>query len=159
MPNRSTAILGFRRRPVRHDLAVEHYGAAAEGRQEPGAAGAICELSTNNGSTNLLLNRDKPPFDNADLRKALALAIDRKSFIDILTEGQGKIGGAMLPPPEGLWGMPPEMLQTVPGFGPDVQKNRADAREIMEKLGYGPEQAARGQGLDPQRRRPTATRR
>ncbi len=69
----------------------------------------------------------------------MALALDRKAFIDIMTEGQGKIGGAMLPPPEGLWGMPPEMLQTIPGYGPDVEKNRAEAREIMEKLGYGPD--------------------
>jgi len=51
-----------------------------------------------------LINRDKPPFDNADPRKAFALSIDRKAFVDILTEGQGKIGGAMLPPLEGLWG-------------------------------------------------------
>src|SRR6516165_10143240 len=97
---------------------------------------AICELHTTNATTNLLLNRDKPPFDNPDLRRVMTLTLDRKSFIDIMTEGQGKIGGAMLPPPEGLWGMPPEMLATLPGYGRDVQKNRADAREIMQKLGY-----------------------
>ena len=39
--------------------------------------------------------------------------------------------------------MPPEMLATLPGYGPDVDKNRAEARAIMEKLGYGPQQAAR----------------
>ena len=69
----------------------------------------------------------------------MALSLDRKAFIDILSEGQGDIGGAMQPPPEGLWGMPPELLQTLPGYGPDVQKNRAEAREIMQKLGYGPD--------------------
>ena len=46
---------------------------------------AICELRTQNGTTNLLVNRDKPPFDNADLRRAMALTLDRKSFIDILS--------------------------------------------------------------------------
>ena len=45
----------------------------------------------------------------------------------------------MMPPPAGSWGMPPEVLQTLPGYGPDVQKNRAEAREIMKKLGYGPD--------------------
>ena len=35
--------------------------------------------------------------------------------------------------------MPPEMLQTLPGYGLDLAKNRAAAREIMHKLGYGPE--------------------
>src|SRR4029077_10760304 len=41
--------------------------------------------------------------------------------------------------PEGIWGMPPEILETLPGYDPDVQKNRAAARKIMEKLGYGPD--------------------
>ena len=43
----------------------------------------------------------------------------------------------MQPLPEGVWGLPPDMLATLPGYGPDVQKNRAEARGIMEKLGYG----------------------
>ena len=44
---------------------------------------------------------------------------------------------AMLPPPEGLWGMPPERLKTLPGYDPDLQKNRTEARQIMQRLGYG----------------------
>jgi peptide/nickel transport system substrate-binding protein len=98
---------------------------------------AICELTSTNVSRNLILNRDKPPFDNAELRRAVALTLDRKAFIDIITQGKGDIGATLLPPPEGLWGMPPEMLQTLPGYDPDVGKNRAAARKIMEKLGYG----------------------
>src|ERR1044071_5073903 len=121
VPNRSTAILGFIAGqfdvtwpysvtvPLLKDVKKE-------------APQANCQLRTNNATTNLLVNRDQPPFDNGDLRRAMMLALDRKSFIDILTEGQGKIGGAMLPPPAGLWGMPAEMLQTVPGYGPDLQK-------------------------------------
>ena len=53
-----------------------------------------------------LINRTKPPFDNPDVREAVALTLDRKSFIDILGQGEGDIGGALLPPPEGVWGMP-----------------------------------------------------
>jgi len=67
------------------------------------------------------------------------LALDRKPFIDILSEGQGEIGGVMLPPPEGVWGMPPEVLQTLSGYTADVEKNRQEARTIMERLGYGPD--------------------
>jgi peptide/nickel transport system substrate-binding protein len=99
---------------------------------------AMCDLVIGNTSRNLIVNRTAPPFDSADLRRAMALSLDRKAFVDILAEGQGVIGSAMLPPPEGIWGMPPEMLQTLPGYDPDVQKNRAAARKIMEKLGYGP---------------------
>ena len=89
-------------------------------------------------NSHVLVNRDTPPFNNIDLRKAMALAIDRKTFIDILQEGQGDIGGVLQPPPGGQWGMPPEMVKQLPGYGPDVEKNRAEARQIMQKLGYGP---------------------
>jgi peptide/nickel transport system substrate-binding protein len=30
------------------------------------------------------------------------------------------------------------MLKTLPGYDPDVQNNRAEARQLMDKLGYGP---------------------
>jgi peptide/nickel transport system substrate-binding protein len=103
---------------------------------------AICELTATNVSRNLILNPEKPPFDEPDLRRALALSLDRKAFIDIITQGKGDIGATMLPPPEGLWGMPPEMLATLPGYDPDIAKNRAEARKIMEKLGYGPNRLA-----------------
>jgi peptide/nickel transport system substrate-binding protein len=65
---------------------------------------AICELVPLGISRSLIVNRDKPPFDNPDLRQAMALSLDRPAFINIITEGQGDIGGAMQPPPEGLWG-------------------------------------------------------
>jgi peptide/nickel transport system substrate-binding protein len=100
---------------------------------------AICEVTPAGGVNNhLLVNRDTPPFDNLELRRAMALAIDRKAFIDILNEGQGDIGGVLQPPPGGQWGMPPETLRTLPGYDPDIEKNRVEGRQIMQKLGYGP---------------------
>ena len=100
---------------------------------------AICEVAPTNVNRTLIINREKPPFDNADLRRAMSLSLDRKAFIDIITEGQGDIGGTMLPAPEGVWSMPPELLKTLPGYDPDIAKNRAEARHIMRKLGYGPD--------------------
>src|SRR6267378_933134 len=79
---------------------------------------AICEVAVSNTGRNLITNRNAPPFDNPDLRRAMSLSLDRKAFIDILYEGQGNIGGAMLPPPEGLWGMPADVLKTLPGYDP-----------------------------------------
>jgi peptide/nickel transport system substrate-binding protein len=104
-------------------------------KQDPDA---ICKIVPINVSTNLIVNRESPPFDNADLRKAMALSLDRQSLIDIVQQGEGDIGGSMLPPPEGVWGMPPEMLKTITGYG-DVKKDREEARAIMKKLGYGPD--------------------
>ncbi len=103
------------------------------------APAANCEVTATNVNRTMIVNSTAPPFDNRDLRRAMALSLDRKAFIDIITEGQGDIGGAMLPPPEGVWGMPTEVLQTLPGYDPDLAKNRAEARKIMQKLGYGPD--------------------
>ena len=97
---------------------------------------AICELRPSNVSTNLIVNNAAPPFDNPQIRKAMALAIDRKAFIDILTEGKAAIGGAMLPAPEGQWAMPPEELAKLTGYDGDLEKNQAEARKIMEGLGF-----------------------
>src|SRR5207247_4856628 len=36
------------------------------------------------------------------------------------------------------WGLLPDILATLPGYGPDVAANRAEARRLMEKHGYGP---------------------
>jgi peptide/nickel transport system substrate-binding protein len=103
------------------------------------APGAVCEVTPGGISRNLIINRDAPPFDNPDMRRAMALSLDRKAFIDIISEGQGDIGGVMQPLPEGVWGMPQDVLNTLPGYDPDVQKNRTAARQIMQKLGYGPD--------------------
>jgi peptide/nickel transport system substrate-binding protein len=98
---------------------------------------AICDMTIPNVSRNLLVNRNVPPFDNPELRRAMSLALDRQAFVDIIADGQGTIGGVMQPPPEGIWGMPAYAMRNLPGYDPDVASSRAQARKIMEKLGYG----------------------
>jgi len=100
------------------------------------APNAICQITPAGTQVNLMVNRVNPPFDNPDIRKAMSLALDRKPFNTILMEGQGLLGGAMLPKPVGEWGMPPEMVTSLTGYGPDSEKNIADAQAIMQKLGY-----------------------
>ncbi len=99
---------------------------------------AQCTLRTTGVSVNLIVNREMAPFDNPDIRRAMAMALDRQAFIDILSEGKGKMGGTMLPPPEGVWGLPPDMLKSMVGYG-DVEQSREHARELMKKAGYGPD--------------------
>ena len=139
IPNRSTAVLAFVAGKL--DMTFPYVGLTIPLLKEVRSQmpQAVCETRTPNAAGTLIVNRDNPPFDSPDLRRALALSLDRKSFIDILTDGQGKIGGAMMPPPDGVWGLPPDMLKQLPGYDPDVQKNRAQARHIMEQLGYGPD--------------------
>ena len=138
IPNRSTAILAFvaGKFDITFPTEVNIPLLKDVKSQDPTA---VCKVAPTNVSTNLIVNRDAPPFNNAELRRAMALALDRKAFIDILFEGQGDIGGAVQPGPEGVWGLPPEVLKTIPGYDPDVKKNREEARAIMAKQGYGPD--------------------
>ena len=138
IPNRSTALLAFVAGKVDMTFPFEVTVPLLRDIKSQ-APDAICELRPRGVASTLIVNRDAPPFNNPDLRRAMALTLDRKAFIDVLSEGQGDIGAAMLPPPEGLWGMPPERLKTLPGYDPDVAKNRGDARKLMQQLGYGPD--------------------
>ena len=99
---------------------------------------AHCELQPSNVLRSVIINREAAPFGNMDVRRAIALTLDRQAFIDTLTQGKGGWGAALLSPPEGVWGLPPDMVQKLPGYGPDVAKNRAEAKKLMEKAGYGP---------------------
>ena len=91
-----------------------------------------------NVAANVLMN-PVPPFDDLEVRRAVAMTLDRQSFIDILTQGKGDIGTAMQPLPEGRWGMPAEMQRALPGYDPDIAKSRERARAIMTTHGYGPD--------------------
>jgi peptide/nickel transport system substrate-binding protein len=82
---------------------------------------AECEITPMNVSMNLSITRN-PPFDKAELRRAIAMSLDRQAFVDILGDGQGDIGTALLPAPEGQWAMPKEIMAKLPGYDPDVKK-------------------------------------
>jgi peptide/nickel transport system substrate-binding protein len=135
--NRSTAVLAFA--SGKFDMTFPYEMSIPLVREvRSQAPRAICEVKPMNGRATLLVT-SAPPFDNPALRRAMQLSLDRKSFIDILGEGQYDIGGVLQPPPEGIWGMPREVLEQLQGYGPDVQKNREEARGLMRSLGYGPD--------------------
>jgi peptide/nickel transport system substrate-binding protein len=100
---------------------------------------AVCQMNVGNVPRTMLINLHKPPFDNIELRRAMVLALDRKAYVDIINQGVPSLGALMLPPPNGIWGMPEDVLRNLPGYGGDVAANREEARTIMKKLGYGPD--------------------
>jgi peptide/nickel transport system substrate-binding protein len=89
-------------------------------------------------AANVMINRERPPFDDPRIRRAMALTVDRQAFMDILNEGQGQMSGAMLPPPDGQWGLTPDRLKSIVGYG-DIAKAREEARALMKQAGYGPD--------------------
>jgi peptide/nickel transport system substrate-binding protein len=137
IPNRSTAILAFIAGQFDMTFPYEVTIPMLKDVRSQ-MPSAICETGPMNVAPNLLITQ-KPPFDNVELRKAIAMSVDRKALIDILGEGQGDIGAAMLPAPEGQWSMPAEMREKLPGYAADVAASRAEAQKIMQQLGYGPD--------------------
>jgi peptide/nickel transport system substrate-binding protein len=138
IPNRSTAILAFVAGKFDMTFPTEVSIPLLKDVKAQ-APNAVCVVEPTNVNTNIIVNSSSPPFDNLDIRRAMALALDRKAFISIMFEGQGDIGGTMLPAPAGLWSMPKEMLEQIPGYGPDVNANREEARKLMREAGYGPD--------------------
>jgi peptide/nickel transport system substrate-binding protein len=136
--NRSTRLLAFSANEF--DITfVADVTAPLVGDVKSRSPQAICELVPSGVSTNLLVNREKPPFDNPKLREAMTLALDRDAMIKIVTAGKASISGAMMAEPEGNWGMPKAMLMSFPQYAGTVDERREKARAIMKELGYGPD--------------------
>jgi peptide/nickel transport system substrate-binding protein len=137
VPNRATRVLAFS--VGEFDLTFsQDISSRLAADIKAKAPQAICELAQFNIQTQLLVN-PIAPFDDPRIKKAMMLTIDRKAFVDILSEGQFRIGGVMEAPPEGVWGIGPDQLADVPGFAGDVAKNREEARTILKEVGYGPD--------------------
>src|ERR1700746_2551340 len=136
--NRSTAILAFVAGKFDITFPTEVTIPLVKDVKQQ-APNAVCVIAPLNVATNIIINSSAPPFDGLDIRRALALALDRKAFIHILFEGQADAGGTMEPAPDGLWAMPKEMLEKIPGYGPDLHAHREEARKLMQKAGYGPD--------------------
>ena len=135
--SRSTAMLGFV--SGKFDLTFPYEMTVPLMKElKAQMPSAICDVSPTNMATNILMN-PVPPFDDLDMRRAVTMALDRKAFIEILTDGAGDIGATMMPSPEGQWGMPEEVRRTLPGLDPDVDRSREAARAIMRAHGYGPD--------------------
>jgi len=86
IPSVSTRILGFI--TGKFDLISLQPPLVKDVQSQ--APQASCDLVPDNAARVLLLNRAVPPFDNPDLRRALTLSLDRKAFVEILTQGQGR---------------------------------------------------------------------
>ncbi len=135
IPSRSTRILAFQ--AGEFDLTfVDDVTIPLMKDMVTSAPKAICELNPAGTYANLMVNRNSAPFSDAKVRLAMSLSLDRKAFVDILGQGKLAVGGAMMPLPEGQWGMPAEFQAALPGYAADVEKSRAEGRKIMEALGY-----------------------
>jgi peptide/nickel transport system substrate-binding protein len=88
------------------------------------------------GQWGIAINNTKKPFDDVRVRKALSLGIDRYTMAKVLypLTGLRFVGGLMRPGSE--WALPQTELEKLPGFGRDIEKNRAEARKLLAEAGY-----------------------
>jgi len=88
------------------------------------------------GEWGIAINNTKKPFDDVRVRKALSLGIDRYTMARVLypLTGLRYVGGLMRPGSE--WALPAADLEKLPGFGRDIEKNRAEARKLLAEAGY-----------------------
>ena len=85
----------------------------------------------------LLFNSEAKPFDNAKIRRALSMAIDRWGASDALSKITilKPVGGPLLPGSPFAIGN--DQLDTLPGFGRNIEKARAEAKQLLADAGFG----------------------
>jgi len=118
--------------------AIEFRGFPPSARDELKAALgdkiAVQESDWNCGSV-VTINEKVKPFDDVRVRRALTLAIDRwgsapalSKIADVKTVGSIIFPGSPLAPNK-------DELMTIAGFGPDIEKSRAEAKRLLKEAG------------------------
>ena len=84
----------------------------------------------------IAINNSVKPFTDVRVRKALTLGLDRYTGSKVLfgLTGLRDVGGLTRPGTE--WTIPRADLERLPGFGRDIENNRAEARRLLASAGY-----------------------
>ena len=84
----------------------------------------------------VMFNVTQKPFDDARVRKALSLAIDRYDMAKVLEplSGLSVVGGIMHP--DSKYALSMEELQQYAGFGKNHEENIAEAKRLLAEAGY-----------------------
>lgn len=88
------------------------------------------------GTVNMIVvNTKRKPFDDPRVRRALDLAIDRKTGQANLAKitSAGYIGTILRP--SHPYALKPAELADLPGYGPDMEARRAEAKRLLEEAG------------------------
>ena len=83
----------------------------------------------------LYMNAAKPPFDNPKLRAAVNLAIDRDAAVEVLSQGEGLVGGYLMP--GGAWSLSEEEVRKFPGYAKDKATELEQAKALLKEAGVG----------------------
>src|SRR5713101_2692268 len=96
----------------------------------------VVQETPGTGLFGIAMNQTVKPFTDVRVRKALTLAFDRYTASRVLypLASLRDVGGLMRPATE--WAMADAELQKFPGYGRDMDQNRAEARRLLAEAGY-----------------------
>ena len=101
----------------------------SEADQWEGLDGVTLITAPSNGVYQLILDFETPPFDDPNVREAIAMAVDREGIVQAVLHGNGAPALAINPP--GIWGgvldegAVIEFYQTIPTYQFDLDAARA----------------------------------
>jgi peptide/nickel transport system substrate-binding protein len=81
------------------------------------------------------INHDKEPFNDASVRRALSLALDRYQAARALSQTAivREVAGVQVP--GSLFATPPAELVKLAGYSRDIRESRSEARRLLAKAG------------------------
>jgi len=96
----------------------------------------IVQETAATGLFGIALNQTVKPFTDVRVRKALTLAFDRPTASRVLfpLASLRDIGGLLRPGTE--WAMSDAELHALPGYGKDMERNRAEAKKLLAEAGF-----------------------
>jgi peptide/nickel transport system substrate-binding protein len=133
-PKEATRVAAIRSDQGAIDFRGLPPSARDELKKDLGDQIALQESDWNCGSE-VMFNHKKPPFDDARVRRALSLAIDRWGGAPALSKIAivKTVGGVVFP------GSPlaatKDELQQMAGFWPDIEKSRVEAKRLLHEAG------------------------
>lgn len=95
--------------------------------QLEGASGYSVAYGSGSTAPAFYMRQDKAPFDKAEVRQALRLAIDRKKCVEVALDGRGAVGNDLFGPSH-------------PSYARDIPQREYDpeaARKLLDKAGIG----------------------
>ncbi|MBI2909006.1 MAG: hypothetical protein HYX92_15290 [Chloroflexi bacterium] len=84
------------------------------------------------GIQGVTINMQRPPWNDARVRKALSLAIDRQKALQLSAQGDGVVGAFMHP--QGQWTIPRQELLSMPGYRQPKDADVAEAGKLLSEV-------------------------